>query len=375
MTADGTASETEARLASVLDTAVDGIIVIDEAGRILVFNKASEALFGYGADEVFGRSVNLIMPAAQSARHDAHVARYLATGERKVIGVGREVIGLHRDGTEIPIELSVGEADTQDGRQFIGILRDLTRRRDAERRLNQLQTQLVHLARVSAMDEMAAALAHEINQPLTATLLYLQAIRRRIAAASEVHAADDPLLDILAKAIREAERAGAIIERMRNFVEKREPERRPIDFVGLIEESLEFALAGTNAIEIQRDIAPDLPAIEADPVQIQQILVNLLRNAVEAVGGSENPWLNIVVSRDGGHLVFALTDSGPGIDPGVFANMFKAFATTKRSGMGLGLAISRSIAQNHGGDLVAEPGGCGRGACFRLRLPLAATAL
>lgn len=365
-----TQTVSEARLLSVLDTAVDGIIVIDDRARVLVFNKACETLFGFPAATVIGENISMLMPPEFSVGHDAAVGHYLATGERRIIGIGREVRARHADGTVFPIELSVGEAKTPDGRQFIGIIRDLRQRKAVEQRLNQLQAQLVQMARVNAMDEMGAAIAHELNQPLTAVMLYLQALARKLkSGASEV---ESSVLEILAKALREAERAGSIIQKMRQFVEKREPERQPVDIRKLIDEALELTLLGNDgtAVEVVRDEAPDLPLLDVDPVQIQQIMINLIRNGIEAVKHREERWIRIAVRTHDGRLLAEVEDSGPGIPMETVRNLFKAFSTSKKTGLGLGLAISRSIAQNHGGELLVEPGGGGRGATFVLSLPL-----
>jgi two-component system, LuxR family, sensor kinase FixL len=365
-----TPTVSEARLLSVLDTAVDGIVVIDERGRMLVFNKACEQLFGLKASDVIGRNISVLMPPEFSSEHDAYVSNYLRTGVQRIIGIGREVRGRHSDGTVFPIELSVGEASTPEGRQFIGIVRDLRPRKAVEQRLSELQSQLVKMARVNAMDEMGAAIAHELNQPLTAVLLYLQALARKLKTGE--NAVDAALLEILGKASREAERAGSIIQKMRHFVEKREPDRQAVDIVKLIDEAMELTLLGHNGadIEVVRDEARDLPPIELDPVQIQQVLINLVRNAVEAVRGREERWIRIAVRAEETRLLIEVEDSGAGIPKETVRELFKAFSSSKKSGLGLGLAISRSIAQNHGGDLLVEPGGAGRGATFVLSLPL-----
>jgi two-component system, LuxR family, sensor kinase FixL len=360
----------DVRLASVLDTAVDGIILIDEQARILVFNKACERLFGYTAAEVLGRNVKTIMPAEYSHEHDRYVADYVRTGIRKIIGIGREVKGQHRDGTVFPIELSLGEADTSDGRQFIGILRDLRTRKSEETRLNQLQGDLVHMARVSAMDEMGAALAHELNQPLTAVMLYLQAIKRADESDPGRGILSETARVIFEKALREAERAGNIIQRMRYFVEKREPKRRFLDLNPLVDDAVELTLLGSApGAQIARSLAPDLPRVAVDPVQIQQVVVNLLRNALDAAGTSAAPEVQVSTRRGAETVELTVADNGPGISPETLPNLFKAFSSSKSNGLGLGLAISRTIAQTHGGDLTVDPGGHGRGACFTLRLP------
>lgn len=361
----------EARLDSLLNTAVDGIILIDDSLRILIFNSACEQLFGYAAEDVLGKNVSLLMPREYADEHDGYVQHYVDTGERRIIGTGREVRGKHRDGTDFPLELSVGEALTPEGRQFVGIVRDLRPRKAVERRLNQLQAELVHLARVSAMDEMGSAVAHELNQPLTAVMLYLQAVTRRIEGNNGETPKDALIVETINKAKREAERAGNIIQRMRHFVEKREPDRKAVQLRPLIEDTLELTRVGTNSegIAMHLDIDGDMPAIDVDSVQIQQIMVNLLRNAFEAVRGSTNPHVMISVDLGPQTMTVRVSDSGPGIPKEVRARLFKAFATSKRTGMGLGLSISRSIAQNHGGDLTVDPGGSGKGASFMLILP------
>ena len=369
----GVGSTSDARWASVLNTAVDGIIVIDDHAKIMIFNRACERMFGFSADEVVGRNVSILMPPEHSADHDAYVENYMRTGHRKIIGIGREVRARHRDGTYFPIDLSVGEAETPDGRQFVGILRDLTSRKDAERRLNELQSDLIRLARVSALDEMGSALAHELNQPLTAIMLYLQAVGREFARAKEqghTQEADARADAILEKARREAQRAGSIIQRIRSLVEKRAPERKDVDLNAIVDDAVDLTMIGQDRyVTIVRDYAAGLPTLPADPVQIQQVVVNLVRNAYEAVKGRKPGRVVVSTGIDGRYLLFAIEDNGPGIPRDKVAELFQAFKTGKSSGMGLGLAISRTIAQNHGGDLSVDPGGDGRGARFVVRLP------
>jgi two-component system sensor kinase FixL len=362
----------EARLASVLDTAVFGIIVSDQSGRILVFNKACETLFGWAAEEVYGQNLSVLMAPRDGNHHDRYMSNYIRTGEAKIIGIGREVEGRHKDGTLFPLELAVGEAPTPEGRQFIGILRDIRPEIDAAERLAALQAQLVRMARINAVDEMGAALAHELNQPLTAVMLYLQAVSRAVTKRTGEDTLPQEISDILAKALAEADRAGKIIHRMRRFVEKRESVRQPVDLARLVEEAIEFTVIGIKAreVEIQRKVAKNLPAVEADPVQIQQIVVNLLRNAIDAVGNAPKKFVLVEIDRGDDTVRLSVTDSGPGVAPEIVPELFRAFATGAKGGVGLGLAISKSIAQSHGGDLAVDPGGGGRGACFTLELPV-----
>ncbi len=362
-------SVSEARLASMLDTAVDGIVVIDERGTILSFNKACETLFGYHAREVVGRNVKCIMPSRYADEHDGYLSHYRGTGERRIIGIGREVEGMHRDGTTMPVELSVGEAQTPDGRQFIGIIRDLRSRRATEERMRDLQSQLVHMARVSAIDEMGAALAHELNQPLTALMLYLDAVQR---AASTEWQAGDLRGQALGNAVREAQRAAGIVQRMRGFLDRGDQRRSHVDLRGLLDEAVELTKMGRRSagVTITRIDDPHLPEIEVDPIQVQQVFVNLLRNAFDAVQGHNRPAIAVETRRDNRWAKVTVGDNGQGIAAEAMGDLFKAFSSGKRKGMGLGLAISRSIAQSHGGDLTVDPGGNGRGARFELTLPL-----
>lgn len=362
-------SVSDVRLAIVLDTAVDGIIVMDETATILMFNKACERMFGYAASEVVGRNVAMLMPSEHSVRHDGYVSAYTRTGHRRVIGIGREASGRRKDGSFLPLDLSVGEAITPDGRQFIGILRDISARKEAERRVNELQADLIRLARISALDEMGLALAHELNQPLTAILLYLQAATRELERIEEGTRART----ILDKARKEAQRAGAIIQRIRHLGEKRAPERRVIDLNAIVEDAVDLTLIGQDrAVRIVRDYQGDLPPIEADQVQIQQVIVNLVRNAFEALRGHQHAEVVISTRLEDRHALIAVADNGGGIPPDKLSELFQAFKTGKRNGMGLGLAISRTIVQSHGGELLVDPGGGGQGARFTVKLPLGA---
>ena len=235
----------EARLESVLETAPDGIIVMDEGSRLLIFNKACEQLFGYEAGEVLGENVAMLMPQEHHDSHDLYVQRYRATGERKIIGIGREVEGRRKDGSIFPLDLSVGEALTPNGRQFIGVIRDLSARRETERRLAAVQADLIRMTRVSALDEMGSALAHELNQPLTAIMLYLQALEREVQRLQSAETKLEPrAVELLGKATREAQRAGSIISRVRQLVEKRAPERKRSDLNTVVDEALELAMLG-----------------------------------------------------------------------------------------------------------------------------------
>jgi two-component system sensor kinase FixL len=360
----------EARLASLLDTEPDGIIVIDEQAHILVFNKACERLFGYSAKEVAGRAITLLMVEEEDKHgRDPLIGNAMRADDWQIIGVGREVKSRHRDGTIIPIELAIGVALTPDGRQFICVLRDLRQRQESDQRLAELRADLIRLGRLSAIDEMGLAIAHELNQPLTALLLYLQSMKRIEEQSSMADNA--ALYAMIGKAAAEAERASAIIHRIRKFVEKRMPERRLVDLPPLIDDAIELTLvAHRHKIRLLRSDDLDLPQVAVDPVQFQQIVVNLVRNAIEAVANREDAEIRVSTRHNKGVVELAVEDNGPGIPTEAANALFYAFSTIKGGGLGLGLVISQTIAQNHGGDLRFDPGGNGRGAKFILVLPL-----
>jgi two-component system sensor kinase FixL len=314
------------------------------------------------------------MPQAHHDNHDLYVQRYRATGERKIIGIGREVEGRRKDGSIFPLDLSVGEAQTPNGRQFIGVIRDLSARRETERRLASVQADLIRVTRVSALDEMGSVLAHELNQPLTAIMLYLQALEREVHRIQVTHSRLEPRTsELLGKATREAQRAGSIIQRVRQLVEKRAPERKTANLNVVVDEALELAMLGHHRSVYLRRFGPTtLPGVLIDTVQIQQIVLNLTRNAIEACQCEADPTVTVTTWAEGDIVCLSVADSGPGIPAGRMGTLFNAFRSEAGNGMGIGLTISRAIAQNHMGELLVDPGGDGKGACFTVRLPAAA---
>lgn len=358
----------EAHLRSILDTVPDAMIVIDEQGIIQSFSATAQRMFGYAAEEVTGRNVNMLMPSPHHENHDAYLTRYLTTGERRIIGIGRIVAGRRKDGSVFPMELAVGEMRGEDGRRFTGFVRDLTERQQTERRLQELQSELSHVARLSEMGQMASAIAHEVNQPLTAANNYLEAARMLLAADDEAVRAR--ALTIIDNVVGQIGRAGEVIARLRAFLTKGEVQQRPEDVVKVIEEASALALIGAKQRGVTVDFrpSPNLPPVMIDKVQIQQVIVNLVRNAVEAMDASERRLLTIATEIREPRVGISIADTGPGIAPEIADRLFQPFATTKPQGMGVGLSICRSIVEGHGGELAVEdnPGG---GAIFRFSLP------
>jgi len=359
------------RLRSIVETIPDAIIVIDERGMIESFSPAAERLFGWQSADVLGRNVSMLMPSPYREQHDAYLDRYRRTGERRIIGIGRVVVGLRRDGSTFPMELAVGEMQLSGERGFTGFVRDLTERQDTEMRLQELQAELLHVSRVSAMGQMASALAHELNQPLTAVINWTRAARRTIQPDAGV---PPKALEFMDNAIGQANRAGQIIRRLRGFLEKGETDHRLEDINKVVEEATALAMVGTkeHGVRVVLELAPGLSPVLVDKVQIQQVLINLVRNAIEAMAESERREIEIATQEPGDGFVEVLVkDTGPGLPPQVAAQLFQPFVTTKEKGMGIGLSISRSIIDNHGGRLVAYPNPSG-GMIFSFTLPVGA---
>ena len=359
----------EAHLRSILETVPDAMVVIDEQARIKSFSAAAVRQFGYAEEEVTGRNVSLLMPEPYRTQHDTYMARYLTTGERRIIGIGRVVVGQRKDGSTFPMELSVGEMRSGGARYFTGFIRDLTERRQTETRLQELQSELVHMSRFTALGEMASTLAHEINQPLTAIASYLKGCRRLLSRMEGAEVLK--LSDAVNEAADQALRAGQVIRHLREFVTRGEGERHIEGLPKLIEEASALALVGARekGVHVTFALDPAAPLVLADRIQVQQVLLNLIRNAIEAM--QDAPRRELVVASRAlpaeGLVEVRVSDTGTGLAPEVTGQLFQPFVTTKANGMGVGLSICRTIVEAHGGRISAGPGPSG-GTEFRFTL-------
>jgi two-component system sensor kinase FixL len=490
---------------AVIETAVDAIVVIDHDGAIRSVNQAAERLFGYAAGDLIGHNVRRLMPAPYAAEHDGYLANYLSTGNKRVIGIGREVAGQRQDGSVFPMELSVGEARDGGKPIFVGIIRDITRRKaaelalresehqsrslaaivessddaiigntlegvvtswnkaaerifgytaeemigqsilclavpghsddlmdilrrikrservehyettrrhktgnhidvslsvspiydsegrlvgaskvarditaakvaeaslkKAETRLQEMNAELLHASRLSVMGQMASTMAHELNQPLTAVTNYLEAGRHLISLGT---AGPARIADLMNKAVAQAQRAGEVIRQLRQFVSKGETERQIHSLNQLVEETMALALVGArqSGVRVSLELDPDLPPVLVDPVQIQQVMLNLVRNALEAMEAVDHRELMILTRVNDRTVEASVADTGTGISPELADRLFQPFVTTKKTGMGLGLSICREIAEAHHGHLTAAARPSG-GTIFSLTLPRA----
>jgi two-component system sensor kinase FixL len=359
--------EREAHLQSILDTVPDAMIVIDERGNIRSFSTAAERLFGWATAEIVDQNIKLLMPSPYRENHDGYLDRYLTTGERRIIGLGRVVVGERKDGSTFPMELSVGEMRSSQQRFFTGFVRDLTDSQQTEARLQELQGELTHMSRLTAMGEMASTLAHELNQPLSAIANYLKGSRRLL----EAETVDIPRVrDAIAKAGDQALRAGDVIRHLRDFVARGETDRSIESLPKLIEEASALALLGAKERNVRVLFRfaghPDL--VVADKIQIQQVVLNLIRNALEAM--EETTVRELVISTrsaDDAMIEVGVADTGTGLAPEVANRLFEPFVTTKATGLGVGLPICRTVIESHGGRIWAEPNPKG-GAIFRFTL-------
>ncbi|WP_372786198.1 sensor histidine kinase [Phenylobacterium sp.] len=356
-------AEREAILRASLDAVADASVVIDDAGIIVSFSHAAELLFGWASADIVGRDVRVLMPAPHTDAHDKYVQRYLQTGERRVIGSSRQVVGRRRDGSELPMELRIGEVRIGPRRYFIGVVRDLTTIRDAERRSDELHAQLTQIWSLNSMGEMASVLAHELNQPLSAVANYLRAARTLIA---NLEIDDDDLLDAVSRAGDQAVRAGEIIRTMRDLATRGGTEQKPESLSGILGE-IEFIInlmVRDAGARIFYNLYNGADTVLADRIQIQQLVVNLVRNAIDAVAKFPDREIRISTRPEAdGKLLTTVEDSGPGVDPTVMGRVFQPLASTKATGMGLGLSICRAIVENHGGRIWVEPSPLG-GAAF-----------
>jgi two-component system sensor kinase FixL len=366
-------NRSEAELRATMSTVPSAMIVIDARGLIRAFSAAAEVMFGRRAAETIGQPIELLMPEPYRSEHAGYLGRYLRTSEARIIGQSRIMNAVRADGTEFPIELWVGDASTEYERLFTGFIRDHSRRFETEAKLQTLQNDLVHVARLSAVGELSMALAHELNQPLGAIVNHLSTAEH---LADEFSDRDGGrLAAVIDRAIEQTMRAGAIVKRLRSFIEKGEADKRIEPVATIVHDAISLVSTALRqkGIALSVDIADPDALVLADRIQIQQVLFNLFRNAIEALetGGIARPALSVGVGPpQGGTVEILVEDNGPGIPAGLEQDPFIPFSSAKPDGMGVGLSISRRIMESHGGRLVHQPRP-GGGAIFTLVLPAA----
>ena len=360
----------EDRLRRVIDSALDGMIVIDASGTVLLYNAACERLFGYCAKEVLGKNVKLLMTRSDRKNHDTYIQNYLRSGTAKIIGIGRDVTGRRKDGSTVPLRLSVGELrDDDDTPLFIGTLHDLTEALRAREHIEELQSELMQVARASAVGEMGSTLAHELAQPLSAVTGFVEAS----AALIDQSDAELPakVREYMDQAVAQALRAGAVVRLLHEFTGRGDTERSVEDINAVVEEICKLTTLGTasDGIDLELSLAADLPPVLIDHVQIQQVVLNLVRNSIDALSGCETRIISVATARKGDVVEVVVRDNGPGLPEEVRERVFEPFVSTKPDGIGIGLSICRTIVEAHGGRIAVDTGmPCGAG--FRFSVPV-----
>ena len=354
----------------VVETASDAVISLDETSTILLANPGTTRIFGHDQAELIGKPLTILMPEFLRKMHEVGFKRYLATGQRHINWQGTELVGLRKNGQEFPVEISFGELTNDEHRVFTGFIRDISERKQAQRAIQNAQAELARVSRLTTMGELAASIAHEVNQPLTAVNNNSNACLRLLA---NQNLQPDVLRRALEEIVADGTRASAIITRIRGFIKKAPAEKNRLDVNEVIGEILAMMGHGfeQNRILLQSELAQALPPILGDRVQLQQVLLNLIVNGIEAMTAIiERPRLLWVQSRidESGDVLIVVRDSGTGL--GLEADhVFTPFFTTKANGMGMGLSISRSLIESHGGRLWATPN-YPHGAVFSFTLPV-----
>jgi len=343
---------------AIVDTATEGIVTIDSKGLIETANGAAETLFGYSQMEMLGQNVRMLMPEPYRGEHDGYLQRYLTTGERRIIGIGREVVGLHKDGTEFPIDLSVGEGDIAGRRFFTAVIRDIRDRKE-------MQTKLAQTERLAAVGELAAGVAHEVNNPINTVINCAQLIR-------DGDAPDENCRTI----IEEGERIAEIVQSLLQFARDDRDRPQSTSIPDVVQRTLRLIAENLkrHGITLTVQVRDDVPHVLARPQQLQQVLLNLLINAKDALvhSDSEPRLVSIAAAPIDQGVEITVADNGPGVPAELGTRVFEPFVTTKRArgGTGLGLSITKSIVEGYGGRVTLQSAP-GHGATFRVWLPLA----
>jgi len=348
-----TLRRSEAEIRAVLETVVDGIITIDEKGIVQSFNPAAARIFGYSSDEVIGQNIAILMPEPDGSQHDDYLGNYLRTGEKKIIGIGREVIGKRKDGTTFPVYIAVSEVHLGDEVKFTGIVRDLTE-------FKQMQEKVLQAQSLATIGEMAASIAHEIKNPLAGISGAIEVLRDGLEA-------EDPSREIMDEIVGQVRRLDNRVRELLMLSKPWHPEKQLCDLRTLIEKvsaraqeqesfaQVQFILKGKKAV-----MAP------VDPTFFEQVLWNVLHNASQAMpDGGE---IRYSFSQKEGFVLLTVADTGAGIPDHQLDRIFRPFYTTKTRGTGLGLAICQKIMQAQGGSIVVSSE-VGRGTEVTLSFP------
>src|SRR6266545_3650976 len=361
----------EERFRLVVDAAATAMIMVNKEGRIILINKRVETLFGYKRDELIDEPVEMLVPEQFRSGHQDFRHGYFCDPQARPMGAGRELFGRCKDGSEVPIEIGLSPMHTSEGLFVLASIVDISERKQAELEAARQQQDLAHLARVTTLGELSCSLAHELTHPLTAILSNAQAAQRFLARDD----ADlNEVREILNDIVTEDQRAGEVIHRLRGLLRKGEPQKQcnDVDLNQVVRDVLKLMrndLINQN-VTVDIDLAQNLPPVTGDRVQLQQVVLNLVLNACEAMNHYNSPdrQLFIASKSENGAVEVSVTDRGVGIEEQKLEQVFERFFTTKKEGMGLGLSICRTIIDAHLGRIRAtNNGNCG--ATFHFSLP------
>jgi len=338
---------------AVVNAVIEAVITIDQKGHIKSFNNAAQRMFGYSADEVINQSVNILIPNNETYDHDRHLANYAESHVSQIMGVGRELEAKRKDSTVFPIQISVSEISHQEGKMFVGLIRDIGAQRLSEDRARKHIEQMAHADRLNSLGEMAAGIAHEVNQPLTAISLFSQSGKTLCNSGKF-----EKLPEIFEKLSLHARRAGAVLERMQTMTRQGDRQKERVECHVLISEVVKLAESEGRMRDINIKVNFNQSSrveVYVDRVQIQQVLLNLLRNGMEAMQSIDLSNGNVIEVNsdhiDDQNITISVVDSGCGLDSNMKEKLFTAFESTKQNGMGIGLSISKSIIEDHGGSI------------------------
>ncbi|HEY1138970.1 MAG TPA: ATP-binding protein [Lysobacter sp.] len=358
------------RFRALLEAAPSAILLIDDSGRICLLNAEVERMFGYARDELLGRDIERLLPASMRNAHVGHRHMYSLGPTKRVMGNGHELRGLRQDGTEFPIEVGLNPVRFGDQTLTLAAVTDTSERQRKDAELSLRRDEVAHLSRVTMLGELSGSLAHELNQPLAAILSNAQAAQRMLLRNPEDLS---EIGDILSDIVENDRRAGEVIRRLRTLLRKGSQDLARIDINDTVRDCMRLLRSDlrNRDVVVVLDLSPGLPPIEGDQVQLQQVLLNLIFNACDEMAAEDSRHLTVhsLVRRD--HVRLTVSDDGPGIPAGMHERIFEPFQTSKPNGLGLGLAICRTIVESHRGRLWAENGAGGRGAHLHIELPRA----
>lgn len=355
-------------LEALAEVAPDAIIRIDRSGAILDFLGSASRMFGWAPGEIVGQPVSELMPTPHARRHDDYIDAFLATGERKLPNFGRRLQAKHKSGRIFPIEVALSQLPGAKDAEFIGIIRDISKRVEREAEIDAMKQALDAAAVQSALGELSATIAHELNQPLTSIANYMDALQLRLEAPSEENLAEAKSLS--RKAASQARLGGEIIRRTRRMALHNETKMAMENFHEVVAEALSL-LANTPSaagVDIQYRGDGAFDPVLIDKVQIQQVVINLVSNALRAMKDCELKALHVIARQTADRITLAISDTGPGVPEADKAKIFDPFFRRSETGMGLGLAVARRIAVAHGGEIRVDNKTEG-GATFTMSLP------